>query len=78
MKVINMEGRKLTQGEIALAKKIYRDSIDYPKVRIHKGKFAFFQPNNSGMTPNGEIYMSGNAYYTDYSTKKVTDLFDGS
>lgn len=59
--------RMLTVGEIALARKIYHDAIDYQKVRIHKGRFMFFQPNDSGMTPNGEIYMSGNAYYADYS-----------
>ncbi len=64
-----MTARRLTQGEIALAKTMFRDSIDYDTVRIHDKKYVFFQPNNSGMTPNGEIYISGKSTYKDdYST----------
>ena len=62
-----MSGRKLTHNEIAIAKKVFKDSLDYQKIRIHNEKYAFFQPNNSGMTPNGEIYVHG-AYRKDYSS----------
>lgn len=61
-----MGGRNLTLNETALAKKIFRDSIDYKKVKIHNQKYIFFQPSNSGMTPNGEIYVDG-FYKKDYS-----------
>jgi len=61
-----MAERKLTSGETALAKKVFKASIDYSKVKIHNEKYAFFQPNNSGMTPNGEIYIAG-VYRKDYS-----------
>ena len=60
-----MSGRSLTEGEIKLAKPIFKDSIDYSLVRVHDEKYIFFQPGNSGMTPNGEIYVDG-AYSADY------------
>ena len=62
-----MSSRNLTTGEIALAKKIFKGSIAYERVRIHDEAYVFFQPNNSGMTPNGEIYVTGGCP-ADYST----------
>lgn len=61
-----MTSRTMTEGEIKLAKRIFKDSINYNIVKIHNEKYIFFQPNNSGMTPNGEIYMNG-SYSKDYS-----------
>ena len=58
--------RDLTQGEKDLAKEIFKNSIQYSKVKIHDDKYIFFQPDNSGMTPNGEIYVDG-IYSADYS-----------
>lgn len=59
--------RSLTLAEIGLAKKIYKSSMDYAKVKVHNGKYGPFQPNNSGMTPKGEIYVDG-AYRADYGS----------
>ena len=59
--------RALTAGEIALAKIIYKDSIDYGRVKVHNHKKHFFQPKNAGMTPNGNMYMAKNVYVADYS-----------
>ncbi len=59
--------RGLTLGEIALAKKMFGNSINYSLVSIHNYKYVFFQPSNSGMTPNGELYIHG-AYMADYSS----------
>lgn len=61
-------GRPLTAGEVQLARDIFRESIDYTRVVIHDGKYMFFQPSNSGMTPNGEIYVHG-IYSADYSAE---------
>ena len=61
-----MASRIMTTGEIKLASQIFKTSIDYSKVIIHDKKYIFFQPENSGMTPNGEIYMNG-SYSKDYS-----------
>jgi len=51
--------RKLTLNEINFASKIFGSSILYIDVKIYHEKYAFFQPDNSGMTPNGNIYIHG-------------------
>jgi len=56
----NMSKRKLTELEIQLARKVFGNSIRYTEVKIFNEKYAFFQPDNSGMTPNGNIYIHGN------------------
>lgn len=66
-----MAGRALTPGEIKLAKLVYKTSLDYTKVKIHDKPYIPFQPKDSGMTPNGEIYMSGTAYKADYSAEDL-------
>lgn len=62
--------RHLTQGEIALAKKIFGDSLNYGEVLIHQSKYPltlYLQPNDKPLTPNGEIYAPEEAYLEDYS-----------
>jgi hypothetical protein len=59
--------RNLTSGEELLAREVYQNSVDYTKVKIHDGGYIWFQPDDSGMTPNGEIYVTGTAYSTDYA-----------
>jgi len=68
--------RALTSGEIQLAKKVFKGSINYTLVKVHDEKYAFFQPDNSGMTPNGEIHVQG-IYKADYSvaTKSLQSFF---
>lgn len=51
------QSRCLTVGEIALAKSVFGDSIDYSRVRLIRGKWWPFQPRNSAMAPNGNIYF---------------------
>lgn len=63
-----MSERALTSGEITLAKRLFKDSLDYTKVKIHNKKYIFVQPDNSGMTPNGQIYAVGaRTYSNDYA-----------
>jgi hypothetical protein len=52
-----MESRSLTAGEIALARSIFGDAIDYSAVRMIRGKWWPFQPRNAAMSPNGNIYF---------------------
>ena len=67
-----MSERALTTGEMALAKRVFKDSLDYGKIKIHNEKYKFFQPNESGMTPAGEIYIAGTqTYQADYSLARV-------
>lgn len=63
-----MSGRNLTSGEISLARELFKNSIRYEEVKIHNGKWFSKQPDNSGMTPSGEIYVSG-AYKDDYGVE---------
>jgi type VI secretion system secreted protein VgrG len=60
-----MSERALTAGEIALAQRLYKDSINYTTVKVHNEKYLPIQPDESGMTPNGEIYISGSRIYKD-------------
>ena len=69
-----MSERALTPGETALAKRLFKDSLDYTKVKIHNKKYVFVQPDNSGMTPNGEIYVSGSETYKNDYAKEVSRL----
>ena len=62
--------RKLTLGEIELAREIFKDSIKYQKVKVHHGKYFFGQPAGSGMTPNGEIYVADDARHNNFLYKK--------
>lgn len=65
------EGRKLTDGEIALCKKLFGNAIDYRFVRIHKGKLIpGVQSDQVSMTPWGELYMPENNYKDDFSIIK--------
>jgi hypothetical protein len=52
-----MKSRALTPGEIAMCRSIFGDAIDYPRVRLIKGKWWPFQPRNAAMAPNGNIYF---------------------
>ena len=61
----NKKSRALTLAEIALAKKVFGASIDYTTVKVYDRKYMPLQPNHSGMTPNGKIYVAG-VYRSDY------------
>ncbi|MBI4656922.1 MAG: hypothetical protein HY746_09290 [Elusimicrobia bacterium] len=62
-------GRTLTQGETAILTEIFGSGVDDSRVRIHNRKYAFFQPSQTVMAPNGNIYYPpGHPWYShDYS-----------
>ena len=60
--------RLLTPGEVALATRIFGGSIRYSDVRVHGIAYIFFQPADTAMTPNGEIYFPKQVYKEDFST----------
>lgn len=64
-----MTSRPLTPGEIALARTVFGDAIDYAKVRIHRRKWAFFQPRHIVMAPTGHIHFhpEGTRYRDDFA-----------
>lgn len=61
--------RKLTSGEVALARTVFGNRIDYEKVKIHHGSYLPFglQGENVAMTPNGELYFRTTLYREDFS-----------
>jgi hypothetical protein len=61
--------RPLTPGEVALARTIFGDAVDYSRVSIRRRKWAFFQPRRVTMAPRGHIHFHplGSAYCDDFS-----------
>lgn len=70
-----VSARPLTPGEIALARGVFHDAIDYAQVRIARRKWAFFQPRDTVMAPSGCIHFhpAGTAYRDDFAAAALTD-----
>ena len=70
-----MIDRTLTPGEIALARTVFHDAIDYAAVRIARRKWAFFQPRDTVMAPRGCIHFhpGGSAYRDDFAAARLAD-----
>ena len=68
-----MDVRGMTSGEIALARTVFGDAIDYARVRLFKGKWWPFQPRNSAMAPMGDIYFhpEGGAWSDDFASETL-------
>jgi hypothetical protein len=68
-----MDRRSLTPGEVALARSIFGEAIDYSTVRLVKGKYWPLQPRNAAMAPNGNIYFHPHAggWSEDFSAEPV-------
>jgi hypothetical protein len=67
--------RALTQGEVLMAATIFGKSIDYSRPRVHNDEFLPFglQPNNTAMTPNGEMYFNPSRFKEDFSLSTDSD-----
>jgi len=50
-------GRPLTEGEIALARSVFGDAIDYGPVRLVRRKWWWLQPKGTVMAPTGHIHF---------------------
>lgn len=70
--VVDQKVRPLTSGEIEMAKKMFGNSVDYSKVKVHNGAYMIGAGNNA-MTPNGEMYFPEKFYQADYSANKDSD-----
>lgn len=51
-------GRMLTPGEVALSRSVFRDAIDYDRVRVVNRKWFVFQPRHTTMAPLGSIHFN--------------------
>jgi hypothetical protein len=66
--------RSLTSGEIAMARQVFGDSINYREVKVHDHGYPFLfggQGRGYAVTPNGEIYFLKADYRADFSKPKV-------
>lgn len=61
--------RRLTQGEVALARSVFGSAIDYAKVTIRRRKFFPLQPRGTTMAPRGHLHFHprGDAYCDDFA-----------
>jgi hypothetical protein len=65
------KSRSLTAGEIALARQVFKEAIDYTRVKVHNGEYLWFgmQSNDTAMTPNGEMYFNPKWFKEDFSVE---------
>jgi len=68
-----MTGRPLTPAEIALARSVFGDAIDYAPVRLNNRKWAFFQPRDTVMAPDGHLWFhpKGSGYCDDFCAQPL-------
>jgi len=66
------KARGLTSGEIAMARLLFADSVDYGRVKVHNGEYLWLgmQPDDTAMTPNGEMYFNEKHFLEDFSTAR--------
>src|SRR3546814_18363366 len=70
-----LTARPLTAGEVALARHVFGEAIDYARATIARGKWAFFQPRRVVMAPSGCIHFHprGTLYRDDFADAALPD-----
>lgn len=63
--------RGLTQGEIAMQRAMFGNTIVAAKVRIYPRNFWWPIPNDRAMTPDGNIYFPSQDFRADFSAGDV-------
>lgn len=66
----SLHQRPLTAGEIELARTVFGDSLDYSVVLVHNHAYPLlggFQPGDTAVTPNGEMYFPAPSFLPDFS-----------
>jgi hypothetical protein len=69
-----MKSRSLTPGEIEMAQSIFRDAIDYSKVRLIEGKWWPLHPRRAAMAPMGNIWFhpEGGGWSDDFAKEPLS------
>ncbi len=67
------DARPLAPGEIALARSVFGDAIDYSRVRLVKRKWWPFQPRSAAMAPTGNIHFHphGQLWSEDFAAEPL-------
>lgn len=65
--------RRMTLGEIVMARMVFGESIVYSRVWIHCDSYLPFglQHQRYAMTPNGELWYRKSMYRDDFSANSV-------
>lgn len=63
-----MSSRYLTPDEVALARGMFGQAIDYDRVRVHERKWWPFQPRGVTMAPDGDLWFhpDGGLFCADF------------
>jgi hypothetical protein len=69
-----MTSRALTDGEIREARRCLTNHLDYGRVRVHNTLWFPAQPDDTAMTPRGEIHFPPAHYLADFSTAGVSSM----
>jgi hypothetical protein len=66
--------RPLASGEIALARSIFGDAIDYDRVKLVRRKWWPFQPRGIVMAPTGNIHFHPDSHLwsEDFSKERLS------
>jgi hypothetical protein len=61
--------RPLTPGEIAMARRVFADAIDYSTVSVYARAYLplGLQPRRTAMAPNGNLYFPRGCFQDDFS-----------
>lgn len=66
--------RTLTKKEVALAREVFGDSIDYSRVRVHSAPYLPWLEKRA-MTPSGEIFLGAHYHaYRRYSGHDLSEM----
>ena len=66
------DGRALTTGERAMLTQVYGYRIPFNKVLVFPRRWTWPFPTNRSMAPNGNMYMPGRNYASDFSAPTAT------
>ena len=67
LKMNEFQYRGLTSGEIAMARPVFGDLINYAEVKIFNIPYLPWQPENIFIAPNGNLYVHQKYFSKDYS-----------
>ena len=63
--------RTLSDGEITIARRIFGNVIDYPRVRVYARGWTWLQPAHTAVAPDGNIYFNWADFKQDFSTNAL-------
>lgn len=67
LNIKDFEYRKLTEGEIQIAKKVFHDLINYDEVKVFNVPYVPWQPIDVFIAPNGNLFINKENFCEDYS-----------